>query len=114
MRHKDGSPTAYTFGKPVVATNVGGLPSMVEHKHTGLLVPPRDERALADAIVYLLQNEALRRQMGANGRRKVKTEYSAENVARQTMEVYRMAIGPVEGTPDIGGSDTVSVGASLR
>ena len=51
-------PVAYTFGKPVVATTVGGLPEAVDEGETGLLVPPRDERALADAILWLLDDAA--------------------------------------------------------
>ncbi|MDX1522316.1 MAG: glycosyltransferase family 4 protein, partial [Anaerolineae bacterium] len=85
-------PTAYTFGKPVVVTTVGGLPSMVEHGRTGYLVPPRDEQALAEAIIRLLQDKALRRKLGANGKRKVDSEYSAENVARKTLQVYEETV----------------------
>ncbi len=85
-------PTAYTFSKPVVATPVGGIPSMVEHGKTGLLVPPRDERALAEAIIQLMQNRELRHQMGANGKKKVNTEYAAETVAPKTLAVYEQAI----------------------
>jgi glycosyltransferase involved in cell wall biosynthesis len=48
-------PIAYTHGKPVIATTVGGLPDMVEHGQTGLLVPPRDSDALAAAIIKLLR-----------------------------------------------------------
>ncbi len=86
-------PVAYTFGKPVVATTVGALPDIVDHGRTGYLVPPRDERALADAIVRLLRDKKLRRQLGANGKRKSTTECSPEVVAQQTLAVYRRAIG---------------------
>jgi glycosyltransferase involved in cell wall biosynthesis len=85
-------PVAYTFAKPVVATEVGGLPSMVEHGRTGYLVPPRDERALAEAILRLLRDPELRREMGANARRKLDAECGAEVVARQTLAVYRRAL----------------------
>jgi glycosyltransferase involved in cell wall biosynthesis len=85
-------PIAYTFGKPVVATTVGGLPELVDHGRTGYLVPPRDERALADALVRLLQDKELRQQLGANGKHKVETDLSPEVVARQTLAVYRKAI----------------------
>ena len=93
-------PVAYTFAKPVVATSVGSLPSMVEHGRTGYLVPPRDERALADAIVRLLLDPALRRQMGANARRKLDAECGVETVARQTLAVYRRALNGVAGRED--------------
>jgi glycosyltransferase involved in cell wall biosynthesis len=86
-------PIAYTFAKPVVATAVGALPEMVEPGRTGYLVPPRNEQALADAIVRLLRDRELRRQMGANGKRKIDTECSPDVVAQQTIAVYRCAIG---------------------
>lgn len=85
-------PIAYTFEKPVVATTVGGLPEMVEHGRTGYLVPPRDERALADAIVRLLRDKTLRHQMGVNGKRKIDTECSPHVVAHKTLAVYLYAI----------------------
>jgi len=85
-------PIAYAFAKPVVATRVGGLPELVDHGCTGYLVPPRDEQALADALVRLLRDRKFRHQLGANGKRKVETELSPEAVARQTLAVYRRAI----------------------
>lgn len=85
-------PVAYAFGKPVVATAVGGLPDMVDHGRTGYLVPPRDEAALADAVVCLLRDEGLRRRLGAAGRRKLDAECAADTVARQTAAVYRLAL----------------------
>ncbi len=85
-------PVAYSFGKPVVATRVGALEEAVDHGVTGLLVPPRDESALALAIVDLLQNPEQRRDMGLAGRRKLDAEGAPDVVARQTMEVYRRAI----------------------
>ena len=85
-------PLAYSFMKPVVATTVGGLPEIVNHGRTGYLVPPRDERALADAIVRLLRDKPLRMRMGLNGRRKLDAECAPSVVARQTLAVYRRAI----------------------
>jgi starch synthase len=88
-------PVAYTFGKPVVATAVGGLPDMVEDGRTGYLVPPRDEEALAEAIVRLLRDKEQRRQMGANGKRKIDTECSPSTVAQQTLAVYQRALNGI-------------------
>jgi len=84
-------PLAYTFGKPVIATTVGSLPEMVEHGRTGYLVPPRDPAALANASICLLQNDALRHQLGANGKRKIITQCAPEVIAEQTLEVYYRA-----------------------
>jgi starch synthase len=85
-------PVAYSFGKPVVATAVGGLPAQVEDDRTGYLVPPRDPAALAEAIVRLLRDEQMRRQFGANGRRKLVLEASPDIVARKTTAVYRLVL----------------------
>jgi glycosyltransferase involved in cell wall biosynthesis len=85
-------PVAYSFAKPVVATRTGALPEMVDEGATGLLVPPRNARALASAVMKLLREPALRRAMGEAGRRKLDAECSPEVVARQTLAVYRRAI----------------------
>jgi glycosyltransferase involved in cell wall biosynthesis len=85
-------PLAYSAAKPVVATRVGGLPEMVEDGSTGYLVAPRDSAQLAEAITRLLLDKPLRRQMGANGKRKIEAECSPRLVAEKTLDVYRRAI----------------------
>jgi glycosyltransferase involved in cell wall biosynthesis len=85
-------PIAYSFARPVVATAVGGLPSVVEHGVTGLLVPPCDESALADALVTLLENDELRHKMGAAGRNKLEREWAPEVIGPQHIDVYQRAI----------------------
>jgi glycosyltransferase involved in cell wall biosynthesis len=83
---------AGTFGKPVVATTVGILPEMIDDGRTGLLVPPRDEKALAAALVRLLRDERLRDELGRGAKRKVETTFSPYAVARQTLRVYERTI----------------------
>lgn len=85
-------PIAYSFAKPVIATDVGGLPDMVDHGRTGFLVPPRDETALAEAIVDLLQNKEQCRQFGENGRRKINAECAPEVIGEKTRLVYQQAV----------------------
>ena len=85
-------PLAYSAAKPVVATGVGGLPEMVEDGRTGCLVAPRDSTQLAEAITRLLLDKPLRRQMGANAKRKIEAECSPRLVAQKTLDVYRRAI----------------------
>ena len=85
-------PIAYSFSRPVVATSVGGLPSVVEDGVTGRLVPPRDERALADALVTLLEDDELRHKMGAAGRNKLDREWAPEVIGPQHIEVYERAL----------------------
>jgi glycosyltransferase involved in cell wall biosynthesis len=87
-------PLAYKHMKPVVATTVGGLPEMVDEGRTGYLVPPRDERALAAAVVRLLRDADLRRQFGLNGRRKLDEECAPADIARRTLDVYHRALDP--------------------
>lgn len=85
-------PIAYSASKPVVATLVGGLPEMVEDGRTGYLVAPRDSEQLANAVIRLLLDAPLRRQMGANGKKKIEVECSSQVVAKKTIDAYRRAI----------------------
>jgi glycosyltransferase involved in cell wall biosynthesis len=80
---------AMACGKPVVATTAGGMPEVVDDGRTGLLVPPRDHTAMADAIVRLLRDAALRERMGAAGMARVRSEFSTERMVQDTLDVYR-------------------------
>jgi len=80
---------AMACGVPVVATTAGALPEVVENETTGILVPPRDANALAKAIRRLLRDEPLRQAMGAEGRRRVESNFTWEKAAEKTLEVYR-------------------------
>jgi glycosyltransferase involved in cell wall biosynthesis len=85
-------PLAYAFKKPVVVTAVGSLPEAVDHGQTGYVVPPKDPQKLAEAVIALLQNKKLRREMGQNAFRKAARELSWEGIADKTIAVYRRAI----------------------
>ena len=80
---------AMACGRPVVATLVGGLPEVVDHQETGLLVPARDPGSLADAIIELLQNRILREQYGNTAQERVSERFSADRMIDETVEVYR-------------------------
>lgn len=84
---------AASCGRAIVATDVPGCREIVIPSETGLLVPPRDARALADAIARLLRDPELSARLGANGRRLVESDFSEEKVAVQTLAVYREMLG---------------------
>ena len=79
---------AYAFGKPVVVTNVGSIPEVVEHGKTGLVVPPGDPYALAEALVTVLNAVELRWAMAKNISQEAEGELSWDSVARITTQVY--------------------------
>jgi glycosyltransferase involved in cell wall biosynthesis len=79
---------AYAYERPVVASNVGAIGEIVDHEKTGLLVPARDELALAHAVIRILRAPELGRRLGRDGRRKIEREYSAATVAERTIAVY--------------------------
>jgi len=84
--------TAYAFGKPVVATRVGGLPEYVKDGITGLLVPPRNPIALAESIVKLIKNPLLINSMRRNIQELSKNELSWERIADQIVNLYNRLI----------------------
>ena len=85
-------PTAYGFKKPVVVTDIGAIPEIVDDGITGFIVPPKNPEALADAIVKLLKDNNLRKQMGENAYKKLKTDLSWDKIAEKTIRVYKKAI----------------------
>ena len=83
---------AFAFGKPVVATSVGGIPEVVQDGETGLIVPPRDAKALADALVHLLRNSELRHRMGRRAYEFGQSALGWQKIAQQTVQVYERAV----------------------
>jgi glycosyltransferase involved in cell wall biosynthesis len=94
--HREGLPLvlleAMAHGRAVVATPVGGTPSLVEDGVTGLLVPPGDAEALREAIERLLADPDLRRRLGEAARARVTELCSWERVAEATLDAYASAL----------------------
>jgi glycosyltransferase involved in cell wall biosynthesis len=90
---------AMATGLPVVATRVGGLPGLVEDQRTGLLVPPDDAPALAQAIVRLLETPDLAATMGARGRARALAEFGLDRMAERVDTFYCRALGLGEDAP---------------
>lgn len=79
---------AAASGLAIVTTNVAGCRQVVDEGAAGLLVPVRDVPALTSALEQLVADEALRAELGRRARAHVAAHYSAEQVARETLEVY--------------------------
>ena len=79
--------------RPVVATQVGGIPEVVVEGETGFLVPPRDPGALARAICVLLEDRERAREMGIAGRKRVERLFSVETMVARTEVLYEELIG---------------------
>jgi glycosyltransferase involved in cell wall biosynthesis len=77
---------------PVIATNVGGLPEIIDENINGLLVPPGDQLALTNAILALLSDEKKRKQMGKEARKKFLNEFTSVKMTEGILSVYQKAI----------------------
>jgi glycosyltransferase involved in cell wall biosynthesis len=79
---------AMALGRPVVATRVGGVASVVRDDDTGVLVDPGDPEALASAVARLLDDPAEAKRLGERGRHLVEAEYGLERMVRAYEEAY--------------------------
>jgi glycosyltransferase involved in cell wall biosynthesis len=77
---------AWARSKPVIATKVGGIPYRVKHMFNGLLVPPKDPKALAEAITLLANDKELGIKLGAEGRKSVMTW---DEIAFRMLDIYK-------------------------
>ena len=78
--------------RPVVATAVEGVPELVIHKKTGLLVPPKNSESISDAILYLLKHPEICESIGEEAGKKVRDDFSAEKMISQIQQLYRKLI----------------------
>jgi glycosyltransferase involved in cell wall biosynthesis len=83
---------AMAAGRPVIASGGGGIPEVVEDGKTGILVPPGDKEALADAIDHLLSNPKKRRRMGRRGFTRSRDSFSTPIIASRFATPYKMII----------------------
>jgi len=79
---------AMALGKPVIATNVGGVSSLVENDKTGFLIPPKNVSAIANAIISLAADKELRINFGKNGKTIAEREYSIIDNIKQLEHCY--------------------------
>jgi L-malate glycosyltransferase len=83
---------AMAMGKPVVATNVGGIPELVEEGQTGFLVPPRDPKAIADRVLSLCRDSARRLQMGRAAHAQVESNFTVQAVTTKLEGIYARSL----------------------
>jgi glycosyltransferase involved in cell wall biosynthesis len=77
------------MARPVLGTSVGGLPEIVIHGETGLLVPPEDVAAVAGAVVFLLEHPQEAIQMGEMGRRRVQDVFNWQHCVDAYDNLYQ-------------------------
>ena len=75
-------------GLPLIGTNIGGIPEIIAHEKTGILIEPRNPEQLAEQINRLLADEALRNRLGNAARKRIEEEFSWSVIAERTLEVY--------------------------
>jgi glycosyltransferase involved in cell wall biosynthesis len=80
---------ALSVGRAVVATKVGGIPEIIEDGKSGILVPAKDSRTLAEAIEVLIVDRGLREMIGENGYKRFKEGFSMAKMVERTNELYR-------------------------
>ncbi len=80
---------AMASGKPIVATAVGGTPEAIQHEQSGLLIPPKDENALAQAILRLLRHPELASRLGRQARKYAEEHFSMEQMLNRIESLYQ-------------------------
>lgn len=95
-------------GLPLVGTRVGGIPTLIRHEETGLLVNSHDPGALAESMDRLIANPDLRSTMGQAARHRAVEHFAWTRIAAQTVEVYRQHVG--ERTEDLSNSSLRKAG----
>jgi L-malate glycosyltransferase len=79
---------AMSLGKPIVATNVGGIPEVIENGYSGILVPAKNPSSFADACLMLLNDNSLRERLCVNARTEVRKRFSLEENIFRTVQLY--------------------------
>jgi glycosyltransferase involved in cell wall biosynthesis len=84
---------AAQMGRPLIASNIGGIPEIVVHNETGLLVQPGNVEELADAMLLLLKNPDFANQLGENARKNAGQKFSMHRCAAEYGKIYDELLG---------------------
>lgn len=85
-------PIAYAFKKPVVVTNVGSLAEVVDNGSTGYIVEKKNSKELAKALIRILKDKKLQKEMGEKAFQKMKTDFNWDKIAEKTLNIYKSLI----------------------
>ncbi|MCZ7355837.1 MAG: glycosyltransferase family 4 protein [Candidatus Methanoperedens sp.] len=86
-------PEAMACERPVIASRIGGIPTVIENYIDGILIQPGNLRELKEKILEVLKNEELGAKLGKNARRKIMERYSVDRMVDDTIKVYEKALG---------------------
>ncbi len=86
---------AQAAGVPVVATQVGGVVDIIDHRQTGILVLPKDIDTMATEVLNILKDPALARELVKNAQKKLKEQFTLEHMASQTLAVYQELLASI-------------------
>jgi glycosyltransferase involved in cell wall biosynthesis len=92
---------AQLAGKPLIATNVGGLPEIVQHEQSGLLIPARSSTGIIESVERLYQDRELAGRLAATGRDRASQRFTSERLTEEVVAVYREVLrrrGRLSGT----------------
>ncbi|MFH1868120.1 MAG: glycosyltransferase family 4 protein [Candidatus Omnitrophota bacterium] len=87
---------AMASAKPIIVTNMGGMPEIIKDSINGFVIPVRDYEVLAAKINTLLEDDKLRNRLGYTGRQLVESQYTKEKVTKDTLAVYEKALSDRE------------------
>jgi glycosyltransferase involved in cell wall biosynthesis len=103
---------AMALGRPVIATGVGGVYSVVHDNETGLVVPPSNSARLADRILELLADPQRARSIGESGRQLVLRDFGVAKMVSRTAELYREVLSESK-VPALSGTQSVETGSRV-
>lgn len=83
---------AMAFGKPVIGTKIGGIPEIIEDDYSGLLIDVNNPKQIAQSVLRLFSDDNLRKRLGSNAFKIVKSKFTVEQMIQNSLQVYQKAI----------------------
>ena len=83
---------AMSYGLPCIASNVGGVPSLIQDGQNGILIPPKDLLGLILGLEKLVHDGELRNRLGLSARKRIEAEFTWERHANEMFTLYRSLI----------------------